>query len=340
MPNTGPVEVDWERLDKRKFLVLGTGLFSGVTCLLYPMSVIKTRQMANEGVSGGFQGAKQVTTELWAAEGLRGFYKGMGTVIFGTLPARVVYMGTLEVMKDATNRVTRRLDLSDSFRASLCNFVGGASASLATQTVTVPIDVISQRLMVQSSVGDHGPSSANSQNPSSSSSDKQSKSSGGALRNLNGFQMARTVVQQDGVRGLYRGFGTSIATYVPSSAMWWGSYGGYQKLIWHHVDSSMDNPRSTAAVIAVQTTSSVLAGMTASIATNPMDLIKTRLQVGQGEAKPSFRQALKHILDTEGLPGLFRGVVPRMASNALWGTAMVSTYEFLKRICALPDVGS
>jgi hypothetical protein len=34
--------------------------------------------------------------------------------------------------------------------------------------------------------------------------------------------------------------------------------------------------------------------------------------------------------------GLLRGVAPRMASSAMWGTAMVSVYEFLKRLCALP----
>ena len=29
-----------------------------------------------------------------------------------------------------------------------------------------------------------------------------------------------------------RGFGMSVATFVPTSGVWWGSYGAYQKLIW------------------------------------------------------------------------------------------------------------
>ena len=36
------------RLDRTKFLVMGAGLFSGVTLTLFPLSVIKTRQMAME----------------------------------------------------------------------------------------------------------------------------------------------------------------------------------------------------------------------------------------------------------------------------------------------------
>lgn len=46
---------------------------------------------------------------------------------------------------------------------------------------------------------------------------------------------------------------------------------------------------------------------------------------------------MKRLLREEGPRGLLRGVAPRMASSAMWGTAMVSAYEFLKRICALPE---
>lgn len=42
-------------------------------------------------------------------------------------------------------------------------------------------------------------------------------------------------LQSEGVLGLYRGFGMSIATFVPTSGIWWGAYGAYQKLIWQQV---------------------------------------------------------------------------------------------------------
>lgn len=52
---------------------------------------------------------------------------------------------------------------------------------------------------------------------------------------LSGLQMARQIVQSEGIWGLYRGFGMSIATFVPTSGIWWGAYGAYQKLIWKQV---------------------------------------------------------------------------------------------------------
>lgn len=39
----------------------------------------------------------------------------------------------------------------------------------------------------------------------------------------------------------------------------------------------------------------------------------------------------------EGLPGFWRGAVPRMTSVALWGTCMSAAYEALKRLCVIED---
>lgn len=45
------------------------------------------------------------------------------------------------------------------------------------------------------------------------------RSSSRAVR-VSGLQLAREIIAQDGVRGLYRGFGASLAMFVPNSAIW------------------------------------------------------------------------------------------------------------------------
>lgn len=54
----------------------------------------------------------------------------------------------------------------------------------------------------------------------------------GHARYKGGIDVARKVIKADGIRGLYRGFGLSVMTYAPSSAVWWASYGSSQRIIW------------------------------------------------------------------------------------------------------------
>lgn len=49
-----------------------------------------------------------------------------------------------------------------------------------------------------------------------------------------GLDVVRKVIKSDGIRGLYRGFGLSVITYSPSSAVWWASYGASQRFIWRY----------------------------------------------------------------------------------------------------------
>ncbi|GMH37613.1 hypothetical protein BSKO_05486 [Bryopsis sp. KO-2023] len=336
---SAPEEIDWARLDKTKFYFYGIGLFSGVTTCLYPLSVLKTRQMALPG-PGGLGGVKQTAITLWRMDGIRAFYKGFGTVCVGTMPARVLYMSTLELVKTGVNSITHRLPMSDVGAAGTVNFLAGGLASMSSQLVYVPVDVVSQRLMVLN-------------NPTCQSG-----------KRMNGISMARLIIREEGIRGLWRGFSASLMTFVPNSALWWGSYGVWQRLIWHQVDfwgstgqvaalsiseagadtkklpaenkqdevSFPDRPTST--IVGVQTGSALLAGATSACFTTPLDVIKTRLQLGEMEdgVRPTITGTVKSIFKEGGLKGFARGIVPRIANVSLWGTSMVSAYELLKRL--------
>lgn len=46
------------------------------------------------------------------------------------------------------------------------------------------------------------------------------------------FDVIRKVLKVEGFFGLYRGFGITVLTQSPASALWWGSYATAQRLIW------------------------------------------------------------------------------------------------------------
>lgn len=310
-----PADIDWEMLDKSRFFFLGAALFSAVSGTLYPMVVLKTRQQVLVKDTSCFKLASWVLKQ----EGFRGFYKGFGTSLMGTIPARALYMGALEVTKSSVGTATINLGVSEVNAAAIANAAGGVSAAMAAQLVWTPIDVVSQRLMVQ------GGSSVN----------------GGALsamRYNGGIDAFRKIVASDGLRGLYRGFGISTLTYAPSNAVWWASYSVAHRLIWGGIgpycckkDQGGFTPGSMA-VVAVQGVSAAMASGVSALITMPLDTVKTRLQVLEGEGRPTIGQTVKKLVKEGGLGACYRGLGPRWASMSLSATTMITTYEFLKKM--------
>ncbi|XP_030484216.2 uncharacterized protein LOC115700726 isoform X2 [Cannabis sativa] len=302
-------EINWDKLDKTKFYVVGAGLFTGITVALYPVSVVKTRlQVASKDAVE--RNAFSIARGLLRRDGIPGLYKGFGTVITGAVPARIIFLTALETTKIGAFKLVEPVKLSEPTKAAIANGLAGMTASLFSQAVFVPIDVISQKLMVQGYSG-------------------QANYNGG-------LDVARKIVKADGIRGLYRGFGLSVMTYSPSSAVWWASYGSSQRLIWsflgHGSDSSL--VPDERKIVLVQATGGIVAGATASCITTPLDTIKTRLQVIGHDKGQNARQVIKSLIHDEGWKGFYRGLGPRFFSMSMWGTSMILTYEYLKRLCS------
>ncbi|MBA0836495.1 hypothetical protein E1A91_D05G148500v1 [Gossypium mustelinum] len=328
-----PADIDWEMLDKSKFFFLGAALFSGVSATLYPVVLVKTRQQVAQAQISGIRTAFSIVKH----EGFRALYRGFGTSLMGTIPARALYMAALEVTKSNVGSATVNFGIPEPTASAIANAVAGLSAAMAAQLVWTPVDVVSQRLMVQ---GTH---------PSCSS----------PCRYVNGIDAFRKIVKTDGPKGLYRGFGISILTYAPSNAVWWASYSVAQRLVWGGIacyfrkkdDESNDNGNSSSSsnnnntirpdsktVMAVQGVSAAMAGGVSALITMPLDTIKTRLQVLDGEENgrrgPTIGQTVRNLIKEGGWLACYRGLGPRWASMSMSATTMITTYEFLKRLSA------
>ncbi|KAK1272443.1 Mitochondrial carnitine/acylcarnitine carrier-like protein [Acorus gramineus] len=300
-------EINWDKLDKTKFYVVGAGLFTGITVALYPVSVVKTRmQVASRDAME--RGAFSLVKGILRRDGIAGLYRGFGTVITGAVPARIIFLTSLETTKIASFKMIEPFQLSEATEAAIANGLAGMGASLCSQAVFVPIDVVSQKLMVQ---GFSGHANYNG-----------------------GLDVARRIIKSDGIRGLYRGFGLSVMTYSPSSAVWWASYGSSQRLIWSFLGYGTDHKESVpsiSSVMLVQATGGITAGAVASCVTTPLDTIKTRLQVMNHEKRESARHVIKSLIAEDGWKGLYRGLGPRFVSMSAWGTSMILAYEYLSK---------
>ena len=331
-----PREVGWDRLDKARFLGTGVGVFSAVTTALFPLTVVKTRMMAIESAHGhGMAGLVGNVRDIVRSEGAAGLYRGYSTVVLGIIPARVLYLSTLELVKSAAERGLGEggLGLDERSRLAGANFLGGGTASLITQTVVSPVDVVSQRQMIAATR--RGP-----------------------------LEQLRVIWAQEGLRGLYRGYWASLALVVPASATWWGAYGFYQPRVWAALEFASGvrpgarggaagggggaaggvgaapgagghgGEHSNGTIMGVQTVAGLMAGVTSGALTTPLDVVKTRLQtlpLRPDGSRPNLADVVGGLYREEGPAGFLRGIGPRITNVALWGTCMVVVYEGLKR---------
>ncbi len=317
-----PADVDWHMLDKSKFFLLGAALFSGVSATLYPVVVLKTRQQVMKTTTTSSPpSCTSLGLNILRREGVRGLYKGFTTSLTGTIPARALYMSTLEITKSSVGSLaTKAGGMSEPAAAAVANGAAGLTASVAAQLVWTPIDVVSQRLMVQGGQG------------------------GLSTRYAGGLDAFKTIVRVDGLGGLYRGFGMSIITYAPSNALWWSSYCVTQRSVWMSLGYSGSNcggeiqaaAPSSAVVVGVQGLSAACAGGVSALLTTPFDTIKTRLQVlgneGGGRRPPTVMQTVQTLVQEGGWKACYRGLGARWASMSMSATTMITTYEFLKRL--------
>ena len=199
--------IEWEDLDKRKFYSFGVFMTMSIRATVYPATLIRTRLQVQKGKSL-YSGTFDAFFKILRREGVRGLYRGFMVNSF-TLISGQAYITTYELVRKYVSYYSH-----DNMLKSL---VAGGSASLVAQSITVPIDVVSQQLMMQGQVG-HPPRFQ-----------LEAKVQDGMSKRM--FGQTRDIIAQifaaDGFRGFYRGYVASLLTYIPNSAVWWPFYHFY-----------------------------------------------------------------------------------------------------------------
>lgn len=244
--------IEWDELDKKKYYLYGASMQLSVRLFIYPPMLVKTRLQLQRG-KNVYKGTYDAIKKIFRYEGgIRGFYKGFGiTTLF--IFSGQVYISVYELVRK------NLIGYNDVTKSAMA----GVGASLAAQTITVPIDVVSQMLMIQ---GQHG---------------RLLKHKTSAVGDIEGMsnryhgtvKTIQNIYRHGGVKGFYRGFLASLSTYAPSSAVWWGSYNGFTVLY----DSV--TPINTPPIF-IQSIAGGCAAIVSSVLTNPFDVLRTRLQVG------------------------------------------------------------
>lgn len=298
--------IEWEHLDKKKFYVFGVCMTMMIRVSVYPFTLIRTRLQVQKGKSL-YNGTFDAFVKILRSEGAAGLYRGFLVNTF-TLISGQCYVTTYEL--------TRKYVSGYSSSNTVKSLVAGGSASLVAQSITVPIDVISQHLMMQrqgESLGRFRISNA----------DRKQTIMFGQTK-----EIIMQIFRADGPKGFYRGYVASLMTYIPNSAVWWPFYHFYAEQL-----SSL-SPKDCPHLL-LQAISGPMAAATAATITNPMDVIRARVQV---EGKSSIINTFKQLMAEEGPWGLTKGLSARIISSTPSTIVIVVGYETLKKLSLRPEL--
>ena len=237
--------IEWEHLDKAKFLTLGPLLAVGVRGAVYPFSLIKTRLFMQDKRSI-YNGTWDAFKKILRYEGVKGLYKGFGVSLYGILSGQM-YIVTYELTRSHLH----------GYRTEVKGLIAGGVATLVAQTVTVPIDIISQHRMMAGQVQQWKKGCEDIPKP----------------RLPSAYNIAKKIARTEGPRGFFKGYTLSLLTYAPNSALWWSFYsGGFQKAAEMGLLETLPLP-------LVQVFVGICSATVAATITNPADIIRTRYQV-------------------------------------------------------------
>ncbi|TYJ17738.1 hypothetical protein E1A91_A09G073700v1 [Gossypium mustelinum] len=304
-------EIDWARLDKTRFHIIGAVLFTVQQALIHPTAVVKTRMQVADYRLAHMPGMV-VFKDILRNDGIPG----------------VLALMSLEMSKDMMLKYTQGLNMPETTRIGVANGVAGMFSNLISSLYIVPLEVICQRLIVQGLPG------ATFYTDPFDVARKVIKAEG--FRGLyRGFGL--TALTNSPAVALWWGaygaanvsFGDSDLPPLPTEL----------RPRWHQLkslgyrDDSEKKP-SHMEMMAVQATAGMVAGACSSVITTPIDTVKTRLQVidDYGVARPSVLRTTKILLKEDGWWGFYRGFGPRFLNMSLYGTTMIVTYELIKRL--------
>ncbi|XP_007569031.1 solute carrier family 25 member 44 [Poecilia formosa] len=309
MQQKGNIQIiEWEDLDKKKFYSFGIFMTMAIRVTVYPATLIRTRLQVQKGKSL-YSGTFDAFFKILRTEGVRGLYRGFMVNTF-TVVSGQAYITTYELVRKYVSQYSEANTVK--------SVVAGGSASLVAQSITVPIDVVSQQLMMQGQ-GEH----LTRFRLGSNSENRKSARFFGQTRNI-----VSQIFAADGFRGFYRGYVASLLTYIPNSAAWWPFYHFYAEQL--SILAPSDCPH-----LVLQAVAGPLAAATASTVTNPMDVVRARVQV---EGRTSIIQTFRELIREEGCWGLTKGLSARIISSAPTAIVMVVGYETLKKLSLRPEL--
>jgi len=264
-------------------------------------------------------GTFRMLSTIFRTEGWQGLYSGLKPTLAMSIPNTVIYLSSYDEISIHLHALHSSNSDEDASRAYIPLFAG-STARVISSFATAPLELIRTR---QASI-------------IAGSNIAQGKATGI-------LEEFRFLMRTGGLSSCYNGLGPLLLRDAPFAAIYFlcleqfrGNLSGNTSLgRWsgrHYTEQGIQMPASIDVMHTFAAGAS--AALVATILTGPFDVVKTMRQVSNQAAgsKASTLSLIRRIFHDEGVKGLWRGNVSRMIKVVPGHAAMVTCYEFGKRV--------
>lgn len=263
-----------------KFLkgIIAGGITGGIEiCITYPTEYIKTQLQLDEKV-GKYKGVVDCAKQTVNTSGVRGLYRGLSVLVYGSIPKSAVRFGSFEQFK--LRMADEKGNLSPGSRL-LCGLGAGISEAILAVT---PMETIKVKFIADQR-------SANPQ--------------------YKGFSHGvRSIVASEGIMGCYRGLTATMMKQGSNQAIRFYVMETLKDK-YRGGDSSVHVPKLLVGLMGG------FAGACSVMGNTPLDVVKTRMQGLEAAKYKNTFDCARQILVQEGPKAFYKGTVPRMSRVVL-----------------------
>ncbi|ROI37061.1 Mitochondrial glutamate carrier 1 [Anabarilius grahami] len=274
----------------------------GVTCV-FPIDLAKTRLQNQQNGFRLYTSMSDCLIKTIRSEGYFGMYRGAAVNLTLVTPEKAIKLAANDFFRFHLSKDGQKLTL-------LREMLAGCGAGTCQVIITTPMEMLkiqlqdagriaAQRKLMPQAVTPGGPVE---------------------MKSPTAMQLTRELLKEKGIAGLYKGLGATLLRDVPFSIIYFPLFANLNNL----GKKDADGP----APFYVSFVSGCVAGSTAAVAVNPVDVIKTRLQSltrgSQEDTYSGVMDCIRKILRNEGPTAFLKGAYCRALVIApLFGIAQV-----------------
>ncbi|XP_076453417.1 tricarboxylate transport protein, mitochondrial-like [Babylonia areolata] len=261
--------------------ILAGGITGGLEiCITFPTEYVKTQLQLDErsGVQKRYTGPWNCVTVTVKEHGIRGLYRGLSVLLYGSIPKSAVRFGAFEEFK---KRMVGADGVLDAHHRLLCGLGAGVMEAIfaVTPMETVKVKFIND----QTSAKPH-------------------------YRGF--FHGVSQIVKEQGIRGVYQGLTPTIMKQGSNQAIRFFVMETLKE--WYRGDDK--NKKVPTLIVGLF---GATAGAASVFGNTPIDVVKTRLQGLEAHKYKNTWDCAVKILKNEGPRAFYKGTIPRLSRVTL-----------------------